>query len=140
MRAKLGVLAVLTATVFMTGCASVVTDNRDPITFNSYPEGATVTIMNKYGTKVQVDKTPFTTFLSTRAGYFKSMNYTVVFEKNCYLPTVKYIKANVSRWYWGNFILGGPIGLFVVDPLTGSMFKLSPPQVSAHLVPLPGGC
>jgi len=38
----------------------------------------------------------------------------------------------MSGWYWGNILIGGLIGMLVVDPLTGAMYKL-PDGANANL-------
>jgi hypothetical protein len=30
----------------------------------------------------------------------------------------------LNKWYFGNILLGGVIGMLVVDPLTGAMYSL----------------
>ncbi|MCX4027392.1 hypothetical protein H0A36_10465 [Endozoicomonas sp. SM1973] len=34
------------------------------------------------------------------------------------------ITSTLDGWYFGNLFLGGLIGMLIVDPLTGAMFKL----------------
>jgi len=31
---------------------------------------------------------------------------------------------SISGWYWGNILFGGLIGMLIVDPITGAMYKL----------------
>jgi hypothetical protein len=41
----------------------------------------------------------------------------------------------MDGWYLGNIVFGGLVGLLVVDPLTGAMWKLDP-TMNADLTPL----
>jgi len=44
------------------------------------------------------------------------------------------IKSSPNGWYiGGNLIFGGLIGWFIVDPLSGAMYTLSPEKVSAAM-------
>ena len=44
------------------------------------------------------------------------------------------LKATANGWYIaGNFVFGGLIGWFIVDPLTGKMYNLSPKEINATL-------
>ncbi|AXO88710.1 hypothetical protein DZC75_12155 [Pseudomonas parafulva] len=42
------------------------------------------------------------------------------------------LDSTISGWYWGNILLGGVIGMLIVDPLTGAMYKL-PQDVTVEL-------
>lgn len=34
------------------------------------------------------------------------------------------LQHSIDGWYWGNIIFGGLIGMLIVDPATGAMYKL----------------
>jgi hypothetical protein len=42
----------------------------------------------------------------------------------------------MSGWYIGNILFGGLIGMLVVDPQTGAMYRLEPKSLDATLTPL----
>jgi len=43
-------------------------------------------------------------------------------------------EARQHKWrYWGNILLGGVIGWFIVDPITGAMFEFDKEFVQASL-------
>lgn len=48
----------------------------------------------------------------------------ITFEKQGYPAHTARLQANLDGWYVGNLIFGGLIGLLIVDPATGAMFKL----------------
>lgn len=73
-------LALLTAGV-LTGCASIVSDSTWPVTVNSCPAGASVTVKDQYGVTVQKATAPTTVMLPSGKGYFSSATYTFTFEK-----------------------------------------------------------
>jgi len=91
-------------------------------------------VTNSKGERVHSGTTPSSVTLRTKGGYFKSEAYTIHLERPG-LPAKEYaLRSGIDGWYWGNLLLGGLLGMLIVDPLTGAMFKL-PPQV---LVPLDG--
>ncbi len=115
------------------GCASIVSKSNYPVSINSVPEGATITVTDKNGTQIYKGTTPTTVTLKSGAGFFSGATYTVTFEKPGYQPQTAVIEKQLDGWYIGNFIFGGLIGLLIVDPATGAMWKL-PPSISATLV------
>jgi len=65
-----------------------------------------------------------TVTLPSKAGYFQSASYQFAFEKDGYYPANSSLSAHLNGWYWGNIIFGGLIGIVIVDPATGAMWKL----------------
>lgn len=118
------VAAVLAVAISLTGCASIVGKNMYPVTFNSHPDEAIIIVKDENGKEMYRGKTPTTITLSSGEAYFHPKKYTVTFSKAGYEDQTTEIKANVSGWYFGNIIFGGIIGLLIVDPLTGNMWKL----------------
>lgn len=106
------------------GCASIVSKSDWPVSITSQPSGSSITVTKSDGVEVYVGETPTTITLSAKRGYFKSETYTITFNKDGFYPTSYQLRSNVNGWYWGNFLLGGAIGMFIVDPLTGAMFHL----------------
>jgi hypothetical protein len=100
------------------------------------PAGAKTTF-TKSGTADTVHSgvTPFTVSLDPKRGYFKGQSYTVRFELDGYRTDEVVIRSEMSGWYWGNLVFGGLIGMLVVDPLTGSMWNLSPDKLDRSLNP-----
>jgi len=39
----------------------------------------------------------------------------------------------LSGWYWGNILFGGLIGVLIVDPITGKMWKLPTDDITVNL-------
>lgn len=125
---------LLTATALMsTGCASIVHGGPRMVTASTVPSGAKTTLAKTSGEVISVNTTPFTVALSPRAGYFKGQSYTLKFELPGYTPTEVALNAKLSNWYWGNIVFGGLVGIIVVDPLTGSMWNLSPDKIEQPL-------
>ncbi len=120
---KSAVIAALATTV-LAGCATIFNGGTQAVSFQSAPEGATVTITNAAGEKVHSGVTPATVTLKRGAGYFKPETYTVSLTKEGFAPKEIQITGSVGGWYFGNILFGGLIGMLAVDPVTGAMFNL----------------
>jgi hypothetical protein len=108
----------------MTGCASIVSKSDYPVTISSIPEGASVVVTNSVGTVVYTGKTPSTVLLTAGSGYFRGQTYKVQFEFEGFQPTQATIERSLDGWYMGNILFGGLIGMIIVDPSTGAMWRL----------------
>lgn len=130
-RKVVGMVAVA-AMLGLQGCASILGDSRYPVSVTSAPPGATFEITDKSGQVVHSGNTPSTVTLKSGKGYFSGQTYTLRFKKDGYPDRSVTLDSSVSGWYWGNIVFGGVIGLLIVDPATGAMFKL-PEGVSADM-------
>lgn len=130
-------VATLTALVLSgTGCASIVHGGPRTLTVSSVPAGAKTSISKAdSGEAISINTTPFTVSLEPKRGFFKGQNYKLKLELPGYAPSEVEVQAKLSGWYWGNIIFGGLIGLFIVDPATGSMWNLSPEKIEQTLTP-----
>ena len=110
--------------LILPGCATLVSNTKWPIDFDTKPRGATVTITNRRGKEVFKGNTPTRTYLYASAGYFRREIYTVTFSINGYESKSAKITCILNEWYFGNVLLGGVIGMLIIDPATGAMYKL----------------
>ena len=55
--------------------------------------------------------------------------------KEGYLPLERQLEASINGWYFGNIIFGGLIGILIVDPATGAMWKISEENINVKLYP-----
>jgi hypothetical protein len=123
MNLKINFLAI-SSILLLTGCASIVSKTSWPITINSSPSEAKISIKDKKGIEIYTGSTPATLKLKSGAGFFSKARYQVTFEKAGYEKKVVPIEFKLNGWYWGNIIFGGPLGLLIIDPASGAMFKL----------------
>lgn len=126
------ILCVITCVLF-SSCASIFTKSSYPVAINSNPEGAKISIINKKGEEVYVGKTPATVTLDASSKYMSGEKLTVIISKPGYEEEKVYIHSKIEGWYWGNILLGGLIGMLVVDPLTGAMYKLDTKSINVTL-------
>jgi hypothetical protein len=123
MNLKLKLSAVMTV-LLLTGCASIVSKSSWPITINSTPSEAKISIKDKKGIEIYTGSTPATLKLKSGAGFFSKARYQVTLEKVGFDKKVVPVEFKLNGWYFGNIIFGGPLGLLIIDPATGAMFKL----------------
>ncbi len=132
---KLVITSAAALLVTLQGCATIVGDASQTIPITSTPSEAHISIKDEKGVDIFAGQTPTTVTLQKADGsYFGGKTYTVTIDKEGYKTQTIMINAKVNGWYLGgNLIFGGLIGWFIVDPLTGKMYKLSAESVNAAL-------
>ena len=74
--------------------------------------------------KFSAEPSPSLVQLSARAGYFKPAQYTVkVYEDDKVVGSTSFF-GKIDGWYWANLLGGGFLGMLIIDPATGAMWKL----------------
>ena len=127
------VALVIAGSLSLVSCASVLRRGPEPITITSDPSAAHVTITDLWTRQpVLQATTPAVASLARHAGYMQPARYQILVEKPGYQPYAMLLKAQLNERYFGNFVAGGPLGFFVIDPLTGAMYAL-PSRVHAVL-------
>lgn len=129
-------LILSAATVAITGCASIVSDANYPVSIQSSPAGANYEIANEAGMVVSSGVTPGQVTLKAGAGFFDGELYRISYKKDGYQDQVSMLDSELDGWYWGNILIGGLIGMLIVDPSTGAMYKL-PKSAHGNLVQVP---
>ena len=122
------------STLALSACATVFNGETQPARLTSEPDGATVSVTNRKGEVVQSATTPTTLTLERGAGYFRPQAYKISFSKPGYAPREVQLNSSISRWYAGNVIFGGLVGVLVVDPISGAMYTF-PKSVTETMAP-----
>lgn len=117
---------VLSVSMF-SGCASIITGTDQTVTFNSEPDGATVTVSG-----LVIGKTPVTVPIS------KGKNQSLTFEKEGYKTYTTQLSTSFNGWFWGNIIFGGLLGS-TTDGVSGAIHEFSPDQYFVTLTPETSG-
>jgi hypothetical protein len=96
-----------------------------------------VEITNCNGEIVYRGATPVTTRLKTGGGFFKPAIYEIKLTVDGYQTKIIPVQARLNAWYFGNIVIGGVLGMLIIDPITGAMYKFSDTQamIDATLVP-----
>lgn len=126
------IIAMALSAALVSGCSSIVSKSEYAVALNSTPTGASFVVVNRSGQKVQSGVTPSTVTLKSSAGFFKGETYTVELTKAGFSPKTYTLTSSVDGWYFGNILLGGLIGMLIVDPATGAMYSL-PDRIDVSL-------
>jgi len=126
---------VISSLMLLGGCASIVGDKTQIVPISSNPDEATILITDEKGVRVFKGLTPASVTLQKSDGsYWGKKSFTVEISKEGFETQIIPISASANGWYiGGNLLFGGIIGWFIVDPLNGAMYTLSPEQISSSL-------
>lgn len=126
---KLAMGTVMTAMSVMTfsSCATIFGHSQYPVTIQSVPSDAKVTIVDRKGQVVFMGSTPASVTLKSAAGYMSKAQYSIKVQAPGYIDQVYPLNARLNGWYFGNILLGGLIGMLIVDPASGAMYKMDDP-------------
>lgn len=123
-------LIVAAGAVVLAGCASIVSKSEYPVAITSNPIGADFVVKRKNGVPVASGVTPATIVLPASEGYFQPAKYTIEYKRKGVMQTVP-LTAKIDGWYFGNLLFGGVIiGMLIVDPATGAMWRLNDTAVA----------
>jgi PEGA domain len=107
--------------LFFTGCATIIHGSKQQVAIISDPRKARIEIDG-----IALGQTPYVARLT------RGNNHLVKIELEGYLPYEMKLKSKLDGWFFGNIVLGGLIGI-VIDVATGSMYRLSPKDVTTQL-------
>lgn len=132
---------IFTAAAFsiaLGGCASIFSGTTTDVAIRTTP-GAKYTVTNAHGSSVAsgvVGDDAVARFNLVRgAGYFSPHAYKVKFSKDGHKPTTVPIDPSLNPLYFGNILIASFIGMVIVDPLTGAMYRMIPGTEVAELEP-----
>jgi len=100
----------------LVGCASILSDNDYPVTFNA-KEGQAYKVKSETG-QVMFNGVGTQTTTLRAGGSYSCTDYMV--ETGCNSSPVL---AETDMWIWGNILIGGLIGV-VIDGANGSICEL----------------
>jgi uncharacterized protein YceK len=116
---KIVFLLVLTISLVVTGCATIVSGSKQKVSFNSTPAKASVFVND-----VQLGYTPFET---------KLKRGVKVHKVKIVLDGYKPYEATLTRKFNGCYIaIGGLIGM-IVDISTGALYRISEKELNVSL-------
>jgi hypothetical protein len=124
---------LLAGTALLSSCASIVSHSTWPVALSSAPVGASVAVIDRGGREVFTGTTPAAVQLKSGAGFFQRAKYTIKFTKPGFATQTIPLEANVNGWYFGNLVFGGWIGMLIVDPATGAMYRIPQKDVQVAM-------
>ena len=126
-------MSVVMVLTLFSGCASIVSRSNWPLAVNTNPSGAKVEITDRKGYTVYSGTSPMIVKLKSGAGFFSKQSYTVKLSLEGYNEKIIPVQCDLNGWYFGNIIFGGFIGLLIVDPATGAMYRLDREYINETL-------
>jgi len=116
-------IGAILAPIAFSGCATIMDGSTQQVSFQSTPDGATVTLGGQ-----AIGKTPITTTLKKRGAQ------PLIFSKDGYKTISLRMDTRLDGWFWGNILFGGFIGS-TTDGLSGAVNEYSPGQYLVSLQP-----
>jgi hypothetical protein len=110
------------SSILLSSCASIVSKSSTNVNIQGTP-GADVIVKDRKNNTVFQGVIPCTVNLKNAAGYFQKGIYTFDVSKGTEKQT-QTITASMNPWYAGNLCFGHFLGFFLIDPLTGAMYKI----------------
>src|SRR5215208_468592 len=110
---------------FTFSCASIVSHTNWPYYIESDPAGATITVENRKGREIFKGTTPTVVRLRSGASFFTKESYVIRYKRPGYEEKKINVECKLNGWYFGNLLFGGALGLLIVDPATGAMYKVN---------------
>ena len=126
---------ILAAPLLFSSCATIVSRTSYPVSIDTNPDGATVSITDKRGKEVYKGQSPSTVVLKSGAGFFSKAEYQVRISAPGFAEQIVPVNYKLNGWYFGNLIIGGLVGMLIIDPATGAMWKLETPPINVKLNP-----
>lgn len=119
----------------LTGCATIVGDERASLSIKSTPADAQILIIDEAGRTAYRGRTPDQVPLRKNDGhYWGGKQFTVAISKRGYLTQRIEVDTHPNALYLGgNLLFGGIIGWLVVDPISGKMYDLSSDGIEVTL-------
>ncbi len=124
---------IATILFFTSSCASIVSKSSYPLTVNTAPSGVNIAIQDDSNVTIFSGSSPATVSLDASRGFFKKARYFVIVSGEGYQGQTVPVTFKVDGWYWGNLLFGGIIGMLIVDPATGAMYKLKDEYINITL-------
>lgn len=126
-------LLIVIISVF-SSCASIVSRTSWPLNVNTTPSGAKVEITDRKGAVVFSGLSPAFMKLRSGDGFFVKQSYTVKLTMDGYAEKIIPVDCTLNGWYIGNVFFGGLIGILIVDPATGAMYRLDREFIEETLI------
>lgn len=126
-------VGLIASTLLASGCATILGRSNYNVSINSNPIGASLSITDKKGKEIYKGTTPATVNLKSSAGYFVKAEYQLKFNLMGHEEKIIPLTSKLNGWYFGNILLGGLIGMLIIDPASGAMYRLPDTTINETL-------
>lgn len=123
----------LTAPILFSSCATIFGKSTYPVSIRTDPSGANVSVTDKKSKEVYKGTTPATVVLKSSSAFFSKAEYQVKLSSPGFAEQIIPVNYKLNGWYFGNILIGGLVGMLIVDPATGAMWKLDTPPIYVTL-------
>lgn len=115
----------LALTTGFAGCATIVSKSQYSFAVKANEPGTIVNVYDEKDVLVTWIKAPGTITLDAYAGFFSPASYRFVFEKPGFENDESIVAAKIDPCYWINLICiySAPLGMLLVDPISGAMWS-----------------
>ncbi|MGC4034872.1 MAG: hypothetical protein QM764_02850 [Chitinophagaceae bacterium] len=127
--------AAICSVLLLSGCATIISGTKYPLHIRTDPKDARISVTNRKGKTIFEGKSPAEIKVRSGAGYFVPAKYYVKLSSPGFSERTVEVDFKFNGWYVGNLLIGGGIGMIIVDPLTGGMWKIKDPVVDEKLEP-----
>lgn len=117
-------LALALSAALLAGCGTIFNGATEPVQISSTAADASFVITDHTGKQVATGTAGQTVRLDNGSGYMMPGRYTIQMSAPGYEDATARAMANFSGWYLGNILIGGALGMLVLDPLTGGMWAM----------------
>lgn len=128
-------IVLIAFTLMLSSCASILSRSNYVVHVRSLPSQANFKIVNQFGEVVESGTTPRFVSLPASSGFFTRADYLITVTATGYEDRSYNLRAKVDPMYFANILFGGfgLLGMLVIDPLTGAMYKLPITMVDLYL-------
>ncbi|SDC61361.1 hypothetical protein [Niabella drilacis] len=128
-------IPVIAAALLFQSCATILSGSRQSVTIRTNVDSTHIVITRPSGKQVFSGNTPAAVKLKRGAGYFKKAAYLVTLSADGYQNKQVPVRFRLNGVYFGNALIGGLVGLIVIDPLTGAMWTTKTGEINEVLDP-----
>lgn len=125
MKKMLFLLSVAAMAMLFSGCASIISKSEYTVAVTTNAPKAEVTVRNPgSGFVISSGEAPYAVNLKSSDGLFSSASYMFeIKDLETNKKQIRIINGSLCPWFFGNFFLGGIIGMGI-DGATGAMYEL----------------
>lgn len=116
----------LSLSLLVTGCVSIVDGGPSWLEVETNPENVEVSLTKLHNDVTTELVTPF------RVELDKGSDYQLVIDTPNYRSEQVFIDRKINGWFWGNILLGGPIGM-AIDYANDNMWEHNPTLITLDL-------
>ncbi|MFN4299484.1 MAG: hypothetical protein ACK4EX_07110 [Thermaurantimonas sp.] len=146
---QLKVVIIGVICVALQSCATLFSKSIYPVAVHSTSQNVRFEVFDRYKNRIYTGTTPETIYLPASYLPFIRQRYTVLINDPDFESAQMPVTFHIDGWYFANLLIPAfaPVGMLIVDPLSGCMFtldyhcrtlnfSLKPIKISEHRDPM----